>query len=124
MSLYIQAEVCISSGDLECDIAIPANDAWLKAMRNSVEHGGLIMLRFDNTPVGGDTGKVALTIGPTPTAQGVPGEEDDYLHFGAGANEPWLFGFLLDRNKLAELITALQLMQAHFPANEGMSRQS
>lgn len=126
MSIHIQAEMCITCGEYGArggDIAIPTDDAWLNAMRNSVLHAGLVVLRFDNKPVDGSTGKVALTIGPTDVAHGVPGEEDDYLCFGSGADEPRLFGFLLDRHKLGELITALQLLQTHFAADEEAPRR-
>jgi hypothetical protein len=123
MPLHISAEICIACGEYGAsggDIAIPTDDVWLSDMRNSVLHGGLVVLRFDNKPVDGSTGKVALTIGPATCALGVSSEEDDdYLCFGSGAEEPRLFGFLLDRHKLAELITALQLLQTHFPADEG-----
>jgi hypothetical protein len=119
MSLHIKAEVCITCDDRGDNINIPANDAWLDAMRNSVLHGGLVVFRLDNFPVDGSTGKVALTIGAATSALNVPGDEDDYLEFGADAEAPMLFGFLLDSRKLAELIAALQLMQAHFPADKG-----
>ena len=118
--IHIQVEIslphCSDGREIEENIAIPANDAWLAAMRSSVHNAAMLMLRLNNYPVDGSTGKVALTIGPTDIAEGVPGEEDDYLDFGCGANAPTLFGFLLDRYKLDELIAALQIMQAHFPA--------
>jgi hypothetical protein len=122
MSMHIKAEVCVTCVDNDGGIVIPADDAWLDAMRNSVRHAGLVVFRLDNFPVDGSTGKVALTIGATTTALDVPGDEDDYLEFGSDAEAPMLFGFLLDSRKLAELIAALQLMQAHFPTNEGVAR--
>lgn len=115
--IHIKAEICLLNGP-EDDITVPADDDWLDAARASVRHGGMLVLRVDNSPGDGSTGKVALTLGPTAVALGVPGTEDDYLEFGTEAEAPRLFGFLLDAAKLAELIAILKMMQDNFPPPE------
>jgi hypothetical protein len=112
--MHVKVEVSFDGGD----IVLPADDGWLARMRESVAEGGDILLRLDNCPIDGSTGMIAITLGPA----GLDAEsESAYLEFGSAPSDS-LFGILLDGPKLAELIAALQLMQAHFPAPNGDPR--
>lgn len=111
----IKVEILLPlNGELDDgDINLPTDPAWYRVMREELGNTGCVVLRLDNKPVDGSTGKLALTIGPAQVPHGE--DEEDYLNYGASVPQPRVLGFLFSPEKLDELIAALVLMRPHLP---------